>query len=180
MQIHSYYKRLRRGIIWVAALLATLLSLDKLFRYDALEGFIDQLLLSRHSLMLLLLTKIVAHWLMTGLPLVLLSPLLGLFLNLSDKAIVILFVSLLLGTPILSLVGAIFATLTLSLRNHILLLPLLVLPFYIPVLIFGAGSVVIASAGLACSGQLAILGALLILALSFAPWATAAALEITA
>lgn len=166
------------GIIWVAALLATLLSLDKLFRSDAAEGFVDQLLLSRYSLSALVLVKIFAHWLVTGLPLIMLTPILALLLHLSASTTIILCGTLLLGTPVLSLIGAIFATLTLSLNGNGLLLPLLALPFYIPVLIFGAGSVAIAASGLPVYGQLAIMAAMLVIALPLAPWAAAAGLRV--
>ncbi len=166
------------GVVWVAALLATILSLDKLFRYDAMEGFLDQLLLNKHSLLLLIFIKILAHWLLTCLPLIILTPLLAFLLHLNSAATQALFASLLLGTPVLILIGAIFTTLTLSLRNNNLLLPLLVLPFYIPILIFGAGSVAIAATGLSIDGQLAIMAAMLVIAIPLATWATAAALRI--
>lgn len=120
------------GVIWVAALLATLISLDKLFQTDADEGFLDQLLMSQHSLLILIMARVFSHWLVTGFPLLLLAPLLALFLHLPTSAIPILCLSLLLGTPLLSLIGAIFAALTIRLRSSALLLPLLVLPFYIP------------------------------------------------
>lgn len=166
------------GIIWVAALLATLLSLDKLFRSDAADGFLDQLLLSRHSLVALVFTKIFAHWLVSGFPLILLTPCLALLMHLSSEVTFILCCTLLLGTPVLSLIGAIFSALTLPIHSNGLLLPLLVLPFYIPILIFGAGSVTIASSGLAIHGQLAIMSAMLVLALPLAPLATTAALKV--
>lgn len=168
------------GIIWVAALLATLLSLDQLFRSDATDGFLDQLLLSRHPLIALVVTKIFAHWLVTGLPLILLTPFLALLMHLSSTVTFTLCITLLLGTPVLSLIGAIFAALTLSLRSSGLLLPLLVLPFYIPILIFGAGGVALVVAGLAIHGQLAIMCAMLVLSLPLAPWATSAALKVAA
>lgn len=167
------------GIIWVAVLLAILLSLDKLFRSDAADGFLDQLILSHHSLMVLIFTKVFAHWLVTGFPLILLTPLLGLLLHLSSKAILMLCVTLMLGTPVLSLIGAIFAALTISLRVNGLLLPLLVLPFYIPILIFGAGSVALAASGLVINSQLALMAAMLVIVLPLAPLTTSIALKIS-
>lgn len=168
------------GVIWVAALLATLLSLDQLFRSDAADGFLDQLILSQHSLIALIFTKIIAHWLVTGFPLILLAPLLGLLMHLPGKVIGMLCVTLILGTPVLSLIGAIFSALTLSLRNNGLLLPLLVLPFYVPILIFGAGSVALSASGMAIHGQLTIMLAMLVLSLPLAPLATSAALKVAA
>lgn len=166
------------GIIWVAALLATLISLDKIFRHDLQEGFLDQLMLSKHSIYILIISKIFAHWLITGLPILLLSPLLALQLHLPPKSMLVLSFSLLLGTPILSLIGAIFAALTVRLRSSSLLLPLLVLPFYIPVLIFGAGSVAVSAQNLSAAGELAVLGAILALSIPLAPLGVKAALSI--
>jgi heme exporter protein B len=135
-------------------------------------------MLSQHSLLILIMTKVLAHWLITGLPLLLLAPILALILHLPPNAMLVLTFSLLIGTPILSLIGAIFAALTVRLRSSTLLLPLLVLPFYIPVLIFGAGSVAIAAQNLSAAGELAVLGAMLALAISLAPLAIRAALRI--
>lgn len=168
------------GVIWVAALLATLLSMERLFRSDFEDGALEQLLLSPYPLPLLVLAKVLAHWLVTGLPLLLVSPLLGLLLHLPAEAVRTLPLALLLGTPVLSLVGAIGVALTVGLRRGGVLLTLLVLPLYVPVLIFGTAAVAAAAAGLPVSGQLALLGALLALALSLAPFAAAAALRIGA
>ena len=168
------------GVIWVAALLATLLSMERLFRSDFEDGALEQLLLSPHALSLLVLAKVFAHWLVTGLPLILVSPLLGLLLHLPPEGIIALPVTLLLGTPALSLVGAIGVALTVGLRRGGVLLTLLILPLYVPVLIFGTAAVAAAAAGLSIAGQLALLGALLALALTLAPFATAAGLRISA
>lgn len=167
------------GVIWVAALLATLLALDRLFYSDFEDGALEQLLLQPHPLSLLALAKIISHWLVTGLPLVVLSPLLAVLLNLPPSAIPVLLLSLLLGTPTLSIVGAIGAALTVGLKRGGLLLTLLVLPLYIPVLIFGSGAVQAASVDLNTTGQLYILVAMLILALTLAPFAIAAALRVS-
>ena len=166
------------GIIWVAALLANLLSLDRLFTADAQDGTLEQLVLSPHPLSLLVLTKIIAHWLVTGLPLVIIALILGLLLNLPGRGLPVLLASLALGTPLLSLTGAIGAALTVKLRHSGMLLALLVLPLYIPVLIFGASATAVASAGIEANGQLAWLGALLMSGLCLAPMAIAAALRI--
>ena len=168
------------GVVWVAALLATLLSMERLFRSDFEDGALEQLLLSPHALSLLVLAKVFAHWLVTGLPLILVSPLLGLLLHLPVEGIAALPVTLLLGTPALSLIGAIGVALTVGLRRGGVLLTLLILPLYVPVLIFGTAAVAAAAAGLPIAGQLALLGALLALALTLAPFATAAGLRISA
>lgn len=167
------------GVLWVAAMLASMLSLARLFADDHSDGTLEQLLLSTHSLAWLVLGKTTAHWLASGFPLVLLSPLLGLQFDLSAAAIGVLALSLLLGTPILSLVGAMGAALTVGLRSSSVLLSLLVLPLTIPVLIFGAGAVEAYNAGLGVSGHFSLLGALLIVGLVACPWATAAALRIS-
>jgi heme exporter protein B len=168
------------GIIWVGALLATLLSLDRLFRSDFDDGTLDLMLLSPAPLPLLVLAKVVAHWLATGLPLLLISPLLSLFLSLPGHAFPALVATLLLGTPVLSFVGAVGVGLTVRVRRGGGLLALLVLPLYVPVLIFGANAVASAADGLPVTGQLYLLGAMLALAASLAPLAAAAALRITA
>lgn len=167
------------GVIWVVALLACLLASDGLFRTDYDDGSLEQMLLSPASTYLLALAKSLAHWLITGLPLVLMSPLLAVLLQLPSQAILTLSISLLLGTAILSLVGAIGAALTVGLRRGGLLIALIVLPLYVPVLIFGAGAVQAAVEGFSNSGQLAVLGALLALALPLAPFAVAAALRVS-
>ncbi|OGI61470.1 MAG: heme exporter protein CcmB [Candidatus Muproteobacteria bacterium RBG_16_60_9] len=167
------------GVLWVAALLATMLSLPRMFANDYADGTLEQLLLTPHPLAVLVLGKVLAHWLLTGLPLVLLSPLLALQLQLPAEAFTALILSLLLGTPILSLLGATGAALTLGLRGGGVLISLLVLPLYTPILIFGAGSVAAATTGLDTEAYFSLLGAFLILALSFTPWATAAALRVS-
>jgi len=167
------------GVLWVAALLATMLSLPRMFANDYADGTLEQLLLTPHPLAVLVLGKVLAHWLLTGLPLVLLSPLLALQLQLPAEAFVALIGSLLLGTPILSLLGATGAALTLGLRGGGVLISLLVLPLYTPILIFGAGSVAAATTGLDTEAYFSLLGAFLVLALSFTPWATAAALRVS-
>lgn len=167
------------GVIWVAALLAAMLSLDNLFRSDFEDGSLEQLALTAHSLPLLVLAKVLAHWLVTGLPLLLLAPFLGILLFLPPSAMVTLILTLALGTPILSLIGAIGVALTVGLRRGGVLLSLLVLPLYIPVLIFAANAVNVAADGLPVTGQLYFLGALLSLSLTLSPFATAAALRIS-
>jgi heme exporter protein B len=166
------------GALWVAALLAVMLSLPRMFADDYADGTLEQLLLVPQPLGVLVLAKGLAHWLLTGLPLVLLSPLLALQLQLPPTAVGTLVLSLLVGTPVLSLLGAIGAALTLGLRGGGVLISLLVLPLYTPVLIFGAGSVAAAATGLDTEAYFSLLGAFLVLALSFAPWATAAALRV--
>ena len=168
------------GVIWVSALLSVLLSLDRLFKQDYEDGSLDQLMLSPNPLVILVLAKVFAHWLLTGLPLVLIAPLLGMFMYVPDEAIPTLIYSLLLGTPVLSLVGAIGVSLTVAVNRGGVLLSLIILPLYIPILIFGANAVDVASDGMSVRGQLLFLGAVLALAISLAPLATAVALRITA
>lgn len=168
------------GVIWVAALLAVLLSLDRLFKEDYDDGSLDQLMLSPNPLMILVFAKVTAHWLLTGLPLVIIAPLLGLFMSLPADAVSVLVYSLLLGTPVLSLIGAIGVSLTVAVNRGGVLLSLIVLPLYIPILIFGANAVDVAADGLSVKGQLTFLAAMLALAASLAPLATAVALRITA
>ncbi|PAU76019.1 heme exporter protein CcmB [Halomonas salipaludis] len=167
------------GLLWVAALLATLLSLDSLFRADFEDGCLEQLLLSPQPLALLVMAKVAVHWLLTGLPLALMAPLLGITLALPAGSYGILSLSLALGTASLSLIGAIGAALTVGLARGGVLLSLLVLPLYVPVLIFGTGAVQAALLGDALAAHLAILGALLAGALMLAPWAIAASLRIS-
>ena len=166
------------GVVWVAALLASMLALARLFASDYADGTLEQLALAPHSLALLVLAKIAAHWLATGLPLVVIAPLLGLQFDLSADAQLVLLASLLLGTPTLSLIGAVGAALTLGVRGGGALLSLLVLPLYVPVLIFGAGAVEATAAGLGAAAHLSLLVALLLVALVFAPWATAVSVRI--
>lgn len=166
------------GVIWVAALLAAMLSLPRMFAADHQDGTLEQMALSSTPLTLMVAAKILAHWLVAGLPLVLLAPVLGMQFDLSARSQWLLVISLLLGTPVLSLIGAIGSALTLGLRGGGVLLSLLVLPLYIPPLIFGAGAVAADLSGLDASGHLSLLAALLVLALAFAPWAATAALRI--
>lgn len=166
------------GVLWIAALLSCFLSLGRLFATDYQDGTLEQMLLTPHPLAALVLGKITAHWLVSGLPVVVLSPLIGLQFGLSGGAIAILSFSLLLGTPTLSLVGSIGAALTLGIRGGNLLSALLVIPLFVPVLIFGAGAVTGSESGMGAEGHLSLLGACVVLAIPFAPWATAAALRI--
>lgn len=167
------------GVIWVAALLSSMLSLQRLFAADHADGTLEQLLLGVSPLGVVAAAKVLAHWLLSGLPLVAIAPLIALQYDLPQPLYGTLALSLLLGTPVLSLIGAIGAALTLGLRGAGVLLALLVLPLYVPVLIMGAGSVDMASAGLAPGGQLQLLAAFLVLAAAFAPWAIATALRIS-
>ena len=166
------------GVLWVAALLAAMLSLQRLFATDYADGTLEQMVLSPAPLGLLVMGKIVAHWLVSGLPLVLIAPLLGLQFDLALQALGILMLSVLIGSPLLSLVGAIGAALTLGVRGGGVLLSLLTLPLYIPALIFGAGAVEADISGLGAVGHLSLLAALLALSVFFAPWATTASLRI--
>lgn len=166
------------AIIWIAALLATLLSLERIFRSDFADGSLEQVLLSPQPLVVLVMAKVLAHWLSSGLLLLIASPILATALGLPASAIPVLLASLALGTPILSLVGAIAVALTSGLRGAGLLLPLLLLPLYTPVLIFGSHAVQAAAEGMTASGPLTMLAAMLMLALSLAPLAIAAALRI--
>lgn len=166
------------GVLWVSALLATLLSVTRLFAADYADGTLEQMLLSTEPLPLIVLGKVSAYWLVTGLPLVLLAPLLGVQFDLPQGAIGVLSLSLALGTPALSLLGGIGAALTLGLRGGGVLLALLILPLYVPILIFGAGAVGADAAGLGAGAHLLLLGASFLSALAISPWATAAALRI--
>lgn len=166
------------GIVWVGALLASMLALELIFSADHRDGALEQMLLTPQPVSLLVIGKVVAHWLVTGVPLVLIAPLLGLQYDLGWPALQALIVSLLLGTPTLSLIGAIGAALTIGLRSGGVLLALLVLPLYIPVLIFGAGAVEATVSGLGGQAHLSMLGAILIASLVLAPLATAAALRV--
>jgi heme exporter protein B len=167
------------GVVWVAALLATLLSMDSLFRSDFEDGTLEQTLLSPQPLFIVVLAKVLAHWMMSGLPLTVLAPLLGVMLFLPSEGMSGLMISLLLGTPTLSLIGAIGAALTVGLRKGGVLISLLVLPLYIPVLIFGTSAVQAAVTGLPLAGFFALLGAMLALGLVMAPLAIGAALRIS-
>ncbi|MFS2007199.1 heme exporter protein CcmB [Duganella sp. CT11-25] len=167
------------GVLWVAALLASTLALNRLFGLDHADGTLEQLLLSPEPLVLIVAGKVAAHWLISGLPLVLLTPLLALQFGLDAQATASLALSLLIGTPALSLVGAIGAALTLDVRGGGVLVALLVLPLYAPVLIFGAGAAVAEAGGTAAEANLLLLGGLLAGAAALAPWATASALRIS-
>jgi heme exporter protein B len=168
------------GVIWVAALLSALLSLDAMFRSDFDDGSLDQFLLSSHPVSVLVLAKVSAHWLVTGLPLLVVAPLLGVLLALPSTAIGVLVLTLALGTPVLSLIGSVGVALTVALRRGGVILSLLVLPLYVPVLIFGANAVDMAASGLPVGPQLTLLGAMLALALALAPLAAAASLRVSA
>jgi heme exporter protein B len=175
----SMLRKMAPGVLWVAALLASMLSLGRLFLADYLDGTLEQMMMAPQSLSMLVLGKMTAHWMVSGLPLVLMAPVLGLQFDMSGQALGVLIVGLLLGTPILSMIGAIGAALTLGLRGGGVLLSLLVLPLCIPVLIFGAGAVEAISSGLSIVSHLSLLGAMLVLALVFTPWVTAHALRIS-
>ncbi|HEX5785535.1 MAG TPA: heme exporter protein CcmB [Burkholderiaceae bacterium] len=167
------------GVLWVSALLAAMLSLGRLFALDHADGTLEQLLLSPEPLTLLVAAKVLAHWLTTGLPLVLLAPVLALQFDVPASGIAVLVASLALGTPVLSLLGAIGAALTLGLRGGGVLVALLVLPLYIPVLIFGAGAVGAQASGLGATAHLQLLGGLLAASTALCPLAAAVALRLT-
>lgn len=171
--------RIAPGIVWVAALLAVLLPMDRMFRPDYEDGTLEQLLLAPHPAPVLALGKALAHWLVTGLPVVVLAPLVALVLQLPTAALPALLASLALGTPVLTLIGAIGVALTVGLRAGGPLLALLLLPLYVPVLIFAAGAVDRAAAGMSAAGPLYVLAAMLVLALTLAPVAIAASLRIS-
>lgn len=166
------------GILWVAALLASMLALARLFAHDLADGTLEQMLLSSEPLAIIVIGKVLAHWLVSGLPLLLAAPLLAVQFDLSGRSILILEASLLLGTPVLSLIGAIGAALTLGLRGGGVLLALLVLPLYIPVLIFGSGAVSADLAGVGADANLLLLGGLLAGSAVLTPWVTGVALRI--
>lgn len=171
-------ERIAPGILWVAATLASMLSLDMLFRHDYDDGSLEQLTFGDQPLYMLMLVKIACYWLMSGLPLVLISPLLGLMLFLPSDAMPIMVLSLLLGTPILAMLGSIGAALTVSLRRGGVIVALLVLPLFMPVIIFGSSAVVAAAQGLPATGQLLWLAALAVAGVCLAPLATAIAVRI--
>lgn len=166
------------GVLWVAALLAAMLSLGRLFALDHADGTLEQLVLSPEPLSVIVAGKVLAHWLVSGLPLVALAPAMALQFDLPSDAIGVLVASLLLGTPILSLIGGIGAALTLGLRGGGVLLALLILPLYIPVLIFGAGAVGAQASGLGSTAHLQLLAGLLLASSVLAPWAIATALQV--
>ncbi len=172
-------RKMAPGVVWVAALLASMLSLGRMFSADYLDGTLEQMMLVPQSLSVLVLAKILAHWMVSGLPLVIMAPVLGLQFDMSAQALWVLIAALLLGTPILSMIGAVGAALTLGLRGGGALVSLLVLPLCIPVLIFGAGAVEAVVSGTSVGSHLSLLGALLLMALVFTPWVTALALRIS-
>ena len=172
-------RKIAPGVIWIAALLAALFSLENLFRSDFEDGALEQMLLSPQPLSILVLAKVLAHWLVSGLPMLLLAPLLGLLLAMPEPAIAALELTLAIGTPLLSLIGAIGVALTVGLRRGGVLLTLLIMPLYIPVLIFATNAVTAAAAGMPIAGQIYFLASLLVLALTLAPLAIAAALRIS-
>ena len=169
--------RIGSGVIWVAALLSAMLSMDRLFQQDYEDGSLDLLVLSPSALELLVLAKTLAHWMSTGLPLIIASPLLGVLMNVSSSGYGTIILSLALGTPILSLVGAIGAALSLGARRGGVLISLLILPLLIPVLVFGVSAVETALTDLPTRSELMILGAMLLVALALVPYAAAAALR---
>ena len=169
--------RIAAGVLWVTALLAALLSLDHLFAVDFEDGSLDQLLLSGQSLPMMVVAKVVAHWLTTGVPLTLVAPVLAVVMHLPVAGYGALILALLLGTPTVSLIGAVGAALVLGSRRGGVLLSLLVLPLYIPVLIFGTAAVEAAITGFAVQGPLMVLGGFLAISLTLGPWAAAAALR---
>lgn len=167
------------AIVWIAALLSALLSLDHIFRSDMEDGSLEQMIISTQPTSLIVLAKITAHWMTTGLLITLAGPLLGIFLGLSTSTAQVLFFTLCIGTPVLSAIGSIGVALTVGLRRGGIILSLLVLPLYVPVLIFASQTVSAANAGSAVSASLALLAALLMLAMALSPWATAAALRMS-
>ena len=171
--------RIAPGIIWVAALLAAMLSLDSIFRSDFEDGSLEQMLMSAHPVALLVLAKVTAHWLLTGLPLLIVAPLLAEMLGMPAQAQLTLWVTILIGTPVLSLVGSVGVALTVGLRKGGIILSLLVLPLYVPVLIFAASATENAVFGFDVSAQIYMLLAFLCLAISLTPWATGAALRMS-
>lgn len=168
------------GVVWVAALLAAMLSLPRLFANDYADGTLEQMLLSAEPLPLIVLGKAVAHWLLTGLPLTLVSLVFGVMFNLGTELTLVMAASLLVGTPVLSLIGAVGAALTLGVRGGGVLTSLLVLPLYIPVLIFGAGAVEASAASIDSTAYFLIVGAIFLFSAALTPWAVAAALRVAA
>lgn len=172
-------RQLAPGMLWVAALLASMLSLPRLFSVDHQDGTLEQMLLGAAPLGLIVGAKVFAHWLVSGVPLVIVAPVLGLMFDLPGDQLLIMTVSLFLGTPILSLIGAVGAALTVGLRGGGVLVSILVLPLYVPVLIFGAGAVGAQASSVDPSAHLMLLAAFSVVASGFAPWAAAAGLRIS-
>jgi heme exporter protein B len=171
-------KAMAPSVLWVTALLSCMLSLSRMYASDHADGTLEQMMLSNQPTVLIVLMKILAHWMLSGLPLVFVAPLIGLQFNLSAAELQVLALSLLMGTLTLSLIGSIGAALTLGIRGTGVLIAILVLPLYIPVLVFGAGAVNAVSIGMSPNGALSLLGGVLAMALVFAPLASAAALKI--
>lgn len=169
--------RMAPGVIWVAALLSVLLSLDRLFQADFEDGSLEQMALGPAPLEVVVLAKVLAHWLVTGLPLIIAAPILAILLNMPTDGFGLLVLALLLGTPVLNLIGALGAALVLGARRGGVLLALLILPLFIPVLIFGVGGIEAAIGGFAARAPLMLLGAMLAGALALCPWGAAAALR---
>ncbi|MBY8289539.1 heme exporter protein CcmB [Vibrio fluvialis] len=175
----SLLSRIAPGIVWVAALLSALLSLERLFRDDYQDGSLEQMMLMPVPLPVVVISKVLAHWLLTGVPLILISPLLAILLSLEMNTWISVVLTLLLGTPTLSFIGAIGVALTVGLQKGGVLLSLLVLPLYIPILIFATSAIDAASLGMAYNGQLAILAAMFMGALTLTPFAISAALRVS-
>ncbi|MFY2508085.1 heme exporter protein CcmB [Vibrio pectenicida] len=171
--------RIAAGIVWVAALLSALLSLERLFRDDFQDGALEQMMLIPLPLSLVVISKVIAHWMLTGLPLILISPLLAILLSLDMNSWLAVVSTLLIGTPTLSFIGAIGVALTVGLQKGGVLLSLLVLPLYIPILIFATSAIDAASLGMAYKGQLAILGAIFMGSITLTPFAISSALRIS-
>jgi heme exporter protein B len=167
------------GVVWVAALLASMLSLSRVFENDYHDGTLEQMLMTPQPLFLVVLGKVLAQWLVSEVPLAVVAPLLGVQFDLEPRTLWILFISLLIGTPVLSLIGSIGAALTLGLRGGGVLIAVLILPLYVPVLIFGAGAVDASIISGNIQSNILLLTAFFLLALVFAPWATSAALRIS-
>lgn len=175
----SLLARIAAGVVWVAALLSALLSLERLLRDDFQDGALEQMMLMPVPLPLMVISKVIAHWLLTGLPLILISPLLAVLLSLDFDTWLAVVLTLFVGTPTLSFIGAIGVALTVGLQKGGVLLSLLILPLYIPVLIFATSAIDAASLGMAYNGQLAILGAMFMGSLTLTPFAISAALRVS-
>ena len=171
--------RMAPGIIWVITMLSVLLSLNTLFHYDFDNGVLEQMIISHHSLSLILLAKTIAHWILSGLPIIILSPFLGMALFLNSESIIILILTLIIGTPCLSLIGSIGASLVVGIKNSGMLLSLLILPLYIPILIFATSAISNAQSNLAIDGQLYFLGFFLVASLTITPFLSALSLKIS-
>ena len=174
-----FLQKLAPGIIWVVALLATLLALDGIFRSEYEDGTLELLVLSPHPLPALIMAKVLAHWIITGLPLILVSIMLGIMLNLPSSAFFPMILSLLLGTPAMSIIGAIGAALTVALHKSGVLLTLIIMPLFVPILIFGSSAIQAAAMQSSWAGQLYLLGAILVLCITLAPFAIATAVKIS-